>query len=91
MLNATINEVELRAFAEIVVRATLAAIEESRFASQERLGFTESQAAELLGLPKHVLRDCRDRGEISGRLIGKRMVYSRKELEKFVAACGGKK
>jgi hypothetical protein len=50
-----------------------------------RLGFPEAEAAALLGVPRHVLRDCRLRGEISARLIGKKVVYSREELERFLA------
>jgi hypothetical protein len=49
-----------------------------------RLAFPEAEAAALCGLPKHVLRDCRLRGEIRGRLVGKKTVYEKSELLKFL-------
>jgi hypothetical protein len=51
-----------------------------------RIGYTEGEAAALLGVQQYVLRDCRLRGEISARKVGKRFVYSRQELLKFLAA-----
>jgi len=53
---------------------------DSRLGNQDRIGFPEAEAAELLGIPQHVLRDCRLRGEILARKIGKRFVYSRQTL-----------
>ena len=53
---------------------------DSRLGHPDRIGFPESEAAELLGIPQHVLRDCRLRGEIFARKIGKRFVYSRQTL-----------
>ena len=32
----------------------------------DRLGYPEAEAAALLGIERHVLRDCRLRGEIRG-------------------------
>ncbi len=52
----------------------------------DRLGFPEAEAAALLGVPRHVLRDCRLRGEICARLVGKKNIYSRESLVKFLAA-----
>jgi hypothetical protein len=70
-----------------VVRATLAEIEadEGKLDGQ-RLGYPEAEAAGLLGLRPHVLRDCRLRGEINGRLVGKKIVYSRTELLRFIGS-----
>lgn len=51
----------------------------------DRLGYTEPEAAALIGVEPHVLRDCRLRGEIAGRLVGKRIVYSRQALLRFLA------
>lgn len=44
--------------------------------SNERLGCNEDEASKLLGVPGHVLRDARRRGEIRARKIGKRWIYS---------------
>jgi hypothetical protein len=51
-----------------------------------RLAFTEPEAAALLGVKPYVLRDCRLRGEVEGSKIGKRIMYSREELMKLLAA-----
>lgn len=48
--------------------------------ANERLGYKEAEAAELVGVPAHVLRDARRRGEISARKIGKCWIYSRDAL-----------
>lgn len=66
------------------VRATLETIhaDESRLA--DRLGYPEPEAASLLGVARHVLRDARLRGELHGRLVGKKIVYSRSELVRFL-------
>ena len=42
--------------------------------SNERIGYTELEASKLLGVPVHVLRDARRRGEITARKIGKRWI-----------------
>jgi hypothetical protein len=67
------------------VRATLHEIqaEDAKFGNQ--LGYTEPQAAALLGVAAHVLRDCRLRGEISARKVGCRYVYSRDSLLRFLS------
>lgn len=50
-----------------------------------RLAYTEPEAAALLGMPAHVLRDARLRGEVVGSRIGKRIFYSRDQLLKLLA------
>jgi hypothetical protein len=51
-----------------------------------RLAFTEPEAAALIGVKAHVLRDCRLRGELVASKVGKRVMYSRDTLLKFLAA-----
>lgn len=51
-----------------------------------RVGYTEVQAAEALGLPRYVLRDARLRGEISASKVGKKYVYSREALVNLLKA-----
>ena len=46
--------------------------------------YTEPEAGALLGIGRHVLRDCRLRGELRGRLVGKRILYERGELLRFL-------
>lgn len=51
----------------------------------DRIGLTEVEAATACGVPRHVLRDARLRGEIEARKIGRKFVYSVAELRKFLA------
>ncbi|MHB8898073.1 MAG: helix-turn-helix domain-containing protein [Thermoguttaceae bacterium] len=51
----------------------------------DRLAYTEPEAAALLGIQPHVLRDCRRRGEIHARLCGKRYLYPRAELLRYLS------
>lgn len=67
------------------VRATLAEIEAAERKLGDRLGYTEVEAAAQLGVARHVLRDCRLRGEIVGRVVGRKILYSRETLLKFLA------
>lgn len=69
-----------------VVVKVLAEREENAEKFGGRLAFTEPEAAALLGVRPYVLRDCRLRGEIVGSKVGKRVMYSRETLLKFLAA-----
>lgn len=51
----------------------------------DRLGHTEAESAALIGVAQHVLRDARRRGEISARLVGKKYIYARSEILRFLA------
>ena len=76
-----LESADLVAIADALVeRLQQLADTDSRLAHRDRIGFPEAEAAELLGIPQHVLRDCRLRGEIFARKIGKRFVYSRQTL-----------
>jgi len=52
----------------------------------QQIGFTEAQAAALIGLPKHQLRDARVRGDIKATVRPgmKQVMYSRRALLAFV-------
>ena len=50
-----------------------------------RLAWTEAEAAAVLGVNSHVLRDCRLRGEINATRIGKKYIYSRPQLIAFLS------
>lgn len=47
--------------------------------------FRNAEAAAAIGVRPHVLRDARLRGQIQGRKVGKKTVYARDELLKFLA------
>lgn len=73
---------------EPVIRAAVVAVldelRHSELARSEQLAFPEAQAAAMLGIAKHALRDCRLRGEIEGVRLGKRVAYTREALLRFL-------
>lgn len=79
----------LRPLIAAAVRETLDEIQASDAKLGDRLGHTEPEAAALLGVAPHVLRDCRLRGEISARRVGARYIYSRAALLEFLRADSG--
>jgi hypothetical protein len=51
-----------------------------------RLGWSEEEAARLLGLEPHVLRDERRRGRIqASQIVGRRIRYLRSDLTGYLA------
>jgi hypothetical protein len=74
---------------EPVIRAAVVAVLDELRANEatlgNRLAYPEAEAAALLGIPRHVLRDARLRGEIVGRTVGRKILYSRDALLKFLS------
>jgi hypothetical protein len=83
-MKLVIDPVELAPIVEAAVEAIVARRE--RMGDTERIGYPEPEAARLLGLACHQLRDARRRGEIAGRRIGRSVVYSRQALFALVDA-----
>ncbi len=81
---------EIRAIAESLAPQIAEALgrlpEDDQAVDHGRIAFLEAEAAQLCGLPSHVLRDARLRGEITGSRLGKRIVYERSELLRFIQA-----
>lgn len=75
---------DLRPVIAAVVAEVLAELRADESKIGEQLAMPEPQAAAALGIASHVLRDCRLRGEISGSRVGKRIIYERGELLKFL-------
>ena len=71
---------DLRPIVELVVHEVFHLVEAEQTKLNGKLAYTESEAASLLGIQPHVLRDTRLRGEIEASRIGKRVVYSRDAL-----------
>lgn len=72
---------ELRPLIAEVVAEVLQAVRQS----EERLAYREAEAASLLGLNHHQLRDLRLRGEIeASRGPGGRILYRREDIEKYL-------
>ena len=67
------------------VRAVLAEIDEAHAKiGNGRLAYSESEAAGLLGLARHQLRDCRLRGEIRHTRIAGRVFYTTTQITEFL-------
>ena len=75
---------DLRPLVHLAVAEALDRMEEERAKFNGRLAFTEPEAAVLLGVKPHVLRDCRRRGELQGAKVGSKIVYTRADLLDFL-------
>jgi hypothetical protein len=70
-----IDQNALRKFVAEVVEETV---------SDGRVAYTEREAAALMGVKWYTLRDCRRRGEIEGCRVGSAVVYTKKDLLRFL-------
>jgi hypothetical protein len=78
----------LRPLIESVVTKVLARLEDQRAKlPDDRLAFSEEEAARLIGLEPHVLRDERRRGKIAASsIVGRRIRYTRADLIAYLTA-----
>jgi hypothetical protein len=77
----------LRPLVRAIVAEAVAELEKDRATLPDRLAFSEAEAAALLGLHAHQLRDERRRGKISAsEIVGKRIRYLRSDLLQYLAA-----
>lgn len=83
-VNISLNESDLQPLVEAVVALTLNKLEDERRRIGDKLAYSEPEAAALLSVKPHVLRDARLRGEIEGFKLGKGMRYARDELLRFL-------
>jgi hypothetical protein len=83
-MNLVWTDDELRRFIRPVVEEVAAAIG-TRTGDDDQLAYTEAQAAKLLGIATHQLRDARLRGEIVATKVGGRIGYERSELLAYLA------
>lgn len=70
----------LRPLIKQIIREVVQELNDDREQFGGKLAYPLPEAAALLGVRQHVLRDARGRGELVGRLIGKKIVFSREEL-----------
>jgi hypothetical protein len=83
----SIDAEALRPLVRAVVAEVLAQVEGARASLPDRLAFSEPEAARLLGLAPHQLRDERQRGRITAsQVVGRRIRYTRADLEQYLAA-----
>lgn len=83
-LNLSFSEADLRPLVEFVVSIALDRLETDRRRLGDKLAFSEPEAAALLGVRPHVLRDARLRGEIPASRVGRRIRYERDELLRYL-------
>ena len=74
---------DLQPLIEAAVAPTLNEIEANEHKFNGRLGYTEAEAADLIGVPDHTPRDCRLRGELIGRLVARKSCTSGELLRLF--------
>jgi hypothetical protein len=75
----------LRPLIAEVVAQTLAALDADRAKLGDRLAYSEAEAARLLGLAQHQLRDERLRGRIAAsKIVGGRVAYQREDLQRYL-------
>ena len=76
-----LDESELRPLVKSVIAEVLMELEQLKETHGGRLAYTEAEAANMLGLNQHQLRDIRRRGEIShSRIVGNQIRYTHQDL-----------
>jgi hypothetical protein len=63
-----------------LIREVVAEVLQSIDWPEGRVALTEAEAAQACGVNRHVLRDFRLAGRITGRRLGKKIVYTRQDL-----------
>ena len=80
-LSLNLDPDALRPLIAEVVAQTVAALEADRARLGDRLAYSEPEAARLIGLHVHQLRDERLRGRITAsRIVGRQVRYLRQDL-----------
>ena len=80
------NHAALEPIIAATVAATLAALQSDESRIGDRLAYTEPEAARLLSLKPHQLRDERLRGRIGASgVVGKGIRYTREDLLGYLA------
>ena len=86
LLTLQLDPKSLRPLVEAVVAEALARLENERDKLVGRLAYTEAEAAKLLSLRSHQLRDERRRGRIqASHGSGKLILYSPAQLAEYLA------
>jgi hypothetical protein len=86
-LSLHLNSSALEPLIKQVVTEAIVQLETVRPTLPERLAFSEPEAARLIGLEPHQLRDERRRGRITAsQIVGRRIRYQRSDLIGYLAA-----
>ena len=83
-MQVSFDKAELQPIIAATVKATLEQVADENAQLNGRIAFSEPEAACLLGVKSHVLRDARLRGEIQAKKVGKSFRYSRNQLVRFM-------
>ena len=76
---------ELRSLVQETVAHVVHELDEFKVIYNGRLGYSEAEAADLLGLKQHQLRDLRRNGKISyARIVGNRVCYTIEDLRTYL-------
>ncbi len=65
------------------LKAALQSAKKSK-ARYGKLGYTESEAADVIGVPMRTIQDARRNGRINAARIGKHWIISRKEIDRML-------
>lgn len=89
MMQLNLDADALRPLVALIVSEVLQQLQDARLGpgQPEQLAYTEAQAAKLLGLQRHQLRDARLRGEIPARRRGgegSRVMYTKADLQEYL-------
>lgn len=83
MLNLAVDPAALTSLIETVVTSVVTKLQDER---SEVLAYSEEDAAQMLGLQRHQLRDERLRGRIAAsKIVGGKIRYQRAELLAYLA------
>jgi hypothetical protein len=86
-LSLHIESEALRPLIGQIVREVLTELERDRATVAGRMAYSEEEAARLIGLEPHVLRDERRRGRIAASsIVGRRIRYTPADLASYLAA-----
>lgn len=86
-MNITIDDAGLSELIRRVVLATIAELEQRRGPGGDRIAYTEEEAARMLGMKRHALRDERLRGRVTASMVaGRRPRYTLADLVDYLSA-----
>ena len=69
-----------------IVQAVVAQLHELLEDNDDRIAFSEEEAAAMLGVPATTLRDERLRGRVKGSNVGRKIRYTRQQILDYLAS-----
>ncbi|MBL8796322.1 MAG: helix-turn-helix domain-containing protein [Planctomycetia bacterium] len=86
-INLQVDPEQLQPLVKQVVAETIIQLETDRAKLNDKMAYSEPEAARLLGLQPHQLRDARLAGKIGcSQITGRRIRYTREDLLHYLAA-----